>query len=115
MNTFEITSEKPIDTYELKSELEKIKKRDKELNFRAAKTEEYLKDVAHYKKTQELLEKVRKLNIPRLKENQIRKLIDIMPQTIQELKTVLQGYTLNLNNENMKKIVNVIDEFVKNK
>jgi len=38
----ETISEKPISISELKQELEKIKKRDKELNFRAARTEEYL-------------------------------------------------------------------------
>ena len=38
----QILSENPISMVELKEELEKTRKRDKELNFRATKTEEYL-------------------------------------------------------------------------
>ena len=46
MATNDILDENPISMYELKAELEKIKKRDKELNFRSARTEEYLNQVA---------------------------------------------------------------------
>jgi DNA-directed RNA polymerase subunit F len=38
----EVIKETPITIVELKEEIEKIKKRDGELNFRATKTEEYL-------------------------------------------------------------------------
>src|SRR3989344_2506230 len=111
MATVNIIAENPISTYELKEELEKIKKRDKELNFRAVKTEEYLNQVASLKKAPELHEKLAKLNIPRLKENHIKKIMDIMPQTVNDLKVVLQGYTVTVNNESMKKIVDIISQF----
>ena len=37
-----VISEEPISIYDLKDSLESIKKRDAELGFRSAKTEEYL-------------------------------------------------------------------------
>ncbi|MBS3102395.1 hypothetical protein J4458_03025 [Candidatus Woesearchaeota archaeon] len=111
MTTAEIIAEKPISVYDLKEELEKIKKRDKELNFRSSRTEEYLNQVATQKKASEMYEKLVKLNIPRLKENQIKKIIDIMPKTVNDLKVVLQSYTVSINSESMKKIVDAINQF----
>lgn len=99
----------------LKEELEKIKKRDKELNFRAARTEEYLQHFATLKDSEELHKKIEVLDIPRLKEQHIVKIVDILPKTVDELKAVLQGYTITLNNENLKKIVEVIDKFAAEK
>ena len=49
MTDMQIISETPINIYQLKKELEKIKKRDNELNFRTNKTEEYLNQVAALK------------------------------------------------------------------
>ena len=111
----QIISENPISIYQLKKELEKIRKRDNELNFRANKTEEYLNQIASLKNSDELFEKIMKLNIPRLKEQHIQKIIDIAPTTINDLKVIVQGYTITLNNESMKKIVDTVNEFLENK
>ncbi len=106
----EIISETPISTAQLKEELAKIKQRDKELNFRAVKTEEHLEHISTSMNTSALFEKISKLNISRLKEQHICKIIDIMPATIKDLKVVMQGYTISLNNENMKKIVDIVNK-----
>jgi len=105
--TMEILSETPVSASQLKEELRKIKQRDKELNFRAAKTEEHLINIG-VKNADDLFEKISKLNISRLKDQHIYKIIDIMPTTVKDLKVVMQGYTISLNNENMKKIVDII-------
>ena len=115
MTDMQIISETPVNIYQLKKELEKIKKRDSELNFRANKTEEYLHQVATLKNADELFEKIMRLNLPRLKEQHIHKIIDIAPATVNDLKVVLQGYTITLNNESMKKIVETINEFLEKK
>lgn len=112
MTTINVLSEKPISMAELKEELEKIKKRDKELNFRANKTMEYLDQFVTVKKTEELAKKLAALDIPRLKEQHIGKIVDIMPTTMKDLKVVLQNYILTVNNENMKKIVDTINKFI---
>ncbi|MBI3027157.1 hypothetical protein HYY70_03515 [Candidatus Woesearchaeota archaeon] len=115
MADVQIVSEAPIDIYNLKKELERIKKRDSELNFRASRTEDYLNQVASLENSNELFDKIVKLNIPRLKEQHIHKIIDIMPTTINDLKVVLQGYTLTLNNDSIKKIVELTNEFLEKK
>tara|TARA_B100001971_G_C18069342_1_gene472232 strand:- start:408 stop:743 length:336 start_codon:yes stop_codon:yes gene_type:complete len=106
--TLEILSETPVSAHQLKEELGKIKQRDKELNFRAAKTEEHLEHISPSKDSDVLFDKISKLNISRLKEQHIRKIIDVMPATARDLKVVMQGYTISLSNENIKKIVDII-------
>ena len=115
MADVQILAETPINMHQLKKELEKIKKRDNELNFRANRTEDYLQQVAIVKNLDELFDKMTKLNIPRLKEQHMHKIIDIAPATVSELKAVLQGYTITLNNESMKKIVDAVNEFLEKK
>ena len=114
MNT-QVISETPINSYILKKELERIKKRDSELNFRANRTEEYLNQIATLKNADELFDKIMKLNIPRLKEQHVHKIIDVTPTTLNELKVLLQGYTITINNESMKKIADTINEFLEKK
>ena len=109
----QIISETPISAYQLKLELDKIKKRDKELNFRASKTEEHLIASSVRKNLDQLFEKISKMDIPRLKDQQIRKIIDIMPVTIKDLKVVLQGYNVSISNENMKKIADAVADAAK--
>ena len=109
----EIISETPIDTSQLKEELAKIKKRDKELNFRAQKTEDHLAQTITHKGAEQLFDKINKLNISRLREQQIHKIIDVLPATPKDLKVVLQGYTVSVTAENLKKIVDEINKFLK--
>jgi len=110
----EILEEKSLSMIETKDLLSKIKKRDEELNFRGNKTEEYLNNVLKIssKQGKELKEKLINLEIPRLKENHIFKIIDILPKNVEELKVILQGYTITVNADNMKRIVEVVKEFI---
>lgn len=108
-----IINETPIPMAQVKEELERIKTRDNELNFRANKTQEYLDQFVsiNTKTAEEITKKISKLAVPRLKENHIYKIIDIMPQTVNELKIILQGYSITVSAENMKKIMDVIEEY----
>ena len=106
----EIISETPISAYQLKEHLSKIRQRDSELNFRAAKTEEHLNSIDTPKNLDDLYGKISKLDIPRLKEQHIRKILDTMPKSVNDLKVVMQGYTVSVTNENMKKIVDLINK-----
>lgn|SRR3989338_9533640 len=111
----QVISETPINIYILRKELERIKKRDSELNFRANKTEDYINQLASIKNADELFKKLMELNIPRLREQHMHKIIDIAPTTANELKVVLQGYTVSVGNESIKKIVDTINEFLDKK
>ena len=112
MTDIQIVSEAPINIYQLKKELESIQKRDKELNFRANRTYDYLNQITIDKDASKLFDPIMKLNIPRLKEMHIHKIIDILPTTVNELKVVLQGYTITVSNDSMKKIIDTINEFL---
>ncbi|MBI2130633.1 hypothetical protein HYU10_02575 [Candidatus Woesearchaeota archaeon] len=104
-------SEMPINSHELKKELSRIKARDKELDFRAGKTDEYLSQISTPEKAEQLHQKIMALEIPRLKDAQVHKIIDVMPTTLRDLKVVLQGYTLTISNDGMKKIIDIINDF----
>ena len=113
MGNPKIIEETPISMAEMKNELSKIKKRDSELNYRSNKTEDYLKQftLVNNKTAKEISEKLDGLAIPRLKEIHIKKLIDIMPTTPEEVKAVLEAYPITITNENMKKIAKAISDF----
>ena len=110
-----IVSETPISMVEMKKELERIKKRDSELNFRANKTEEYLSYFTELspKMYEEARKKMEDLNIPRLKPEHIIKIIDLLPTTVNDLKVILQGYIVSINQDSMKKILAIVAEYVK--
>ena len=110
-----ILEETPMNVVEVKDELAKIEKRDKELTFRANKTKEYLNSVVTMKtkESKELYKKLEDLNIPRMKDIHIHKIIDVLPASVEELKTIVQSFTLTVNQDNLKKIVKVVSEYTK--
>ncbi len=110
-----IISEAPITMAELKDGVAKIRKRDGEPSFRVIRTEEYLNafDVLNFKESQELFDKLMKLNVPRLRDIHICKIIDIMPKDANDLKLILQGYTITVSNDNLKKIMDTLQPYSK--
>ena len=112
-SNIKILSSEPVSMVELKDMLGRIKIRDGELNFRSNKTMEYLEQFVGIqpKEAAELKNKLVKLDIPRLKEEHADKIVDLLPQSIDSLKVILQGYTMTVNQENMKKIVDLVREF----
>lgn len=107
-----ILSQIPISSAELYDELGRIKARDNELGFRAQKTFDHLESIGvlSSKKAGNLLEKLRKLEIPRLRDQHFLKIVDMMPCTIREVKVALQQYNLTVSQENCKKIADVVAE-----
>lgn len=107
-----ILKEEPMTAAQVKDELKKIRSADKELNFRAQKTEDYLNQVvSDSKKTAELVKKLEALKIPRLKDDQLVKIADILPVTEKDVKVLLQGYALTVTKENMQKIAKTVADF----
>lgn len=113
--TRQILSETPTNGSDVKQLLENIQEHDKELTFRAQRTLEHLQAITTLapKKAKELENALMKLEIPRMKEQHIHKLIDVLPATQDDVKLILQGYALTVTNENCKKIADTIAEFVK--
>lgn len=115
MSKPEIIGKEPITLSDLKAELSTIQKRDGEPSFRAGKTIDYINQFKPLSKTasKELGKKIVDLEVPRLKDEHIVKIVDLLPVTADELKVILQGYALTVTKENMTKIVNVVKEYKK--
>jgi DNA-directed RNA polymerase subunit F len=105
-----IEEELPISLYELKKEMTKIKKRDEVLSLRNTKTDEYLNSFATMKQkdADDLDSELTALNVPRLKDMHVKKIVDTVPESVDELKVILQGYSLTITKENMEKIVELV-------
>lgn len=110
-----IVSEQPMSIYDVQKQMSEIKKRDAELGFRSAKTDEYIQKFAKLdeKKATELRKKLEDLNIPRMRPEYICKLIDILPGDAEDIKLVLSAYSVTVTNENVAKIADVIKEYRK--
>src|SRR3989344_8425104 len=98
MPTPQFVEEKPVSLTEVQDLLEKIQKRDIELNYLSNKLKEYLSsfEIVGLKQKEELYKKLKGLDLTRLKEEHIIKIVDFLPQSEKELKTVLQAYPLSM-------------------
>ncbi len=110
MTNLELMSEAPLTMAELKEKLEEVKKRDEELNEKAQKTHDYLSKFVHIKSKEALKLKgsLTDLNIPRLKEKNIVKIIDIMPKDIESLKLIVSTENLTIKQEDLQKILETL-------
>jgi DNA-directed RNA polymerase subunit F len=111
----DIVSETPVLMAEVRERLEQIKEKSGELNFRAAKTMEHMEQFASLKKkkAEELLAELKKLDVPRLREQHLIKLVDLLPVTENDVKVVLQSFAVSVTQENLKKIAETIAPYVK--
>ena len=110
MPKVQIISEKPVMMAEVKEELSRIQKKTEELNFRANKTLDHLKEFTKKSltKSKELYSAIEALDVSRLKEEHIVKIVDTMPKYPEEVKALLSGYTITISNENAKKIAETV-------
>ncbi|TAL52097.1 MAG: hypothetical protein EPN86_05465 [Nanoarchaeota archaeon] len=109
-----VISETPMNLAELKEQIEKIKKRDGEVNVRIGRTEEYVNAFMPLapKKGKELYDKLVALNIPRMKDQYYHKIVDILPTNMNTLKAVLRSYPITVSNDNVKKMLDTVLEYV---
>jgi DNA-directed RNA polymerase subunit F len=106
--------QKPLALADVQDILEKIEKRDKELNYRSTKSKEYLDSFGGTltaEKKDELFKKLTDLNLTRIKEEHLMKIIDFLPATVGDLKVVLAAYPLSLPKKDMDSLVGVVKGF----
>ncbi|MBS3153442.1 hypothetical protein J4426_02675 [Candidatus Woesearchaeota archaeon] len=108
MGNIDLVEEKPLSLAEMKEKLEQMRKRDKELEARAQKTEEYLHRFVDEKKSKDLAKKLEGLGIARLRDRHIKKIMDLMPKDMDSLKMLFSGENLTLKQEDLDKIISVI-------
>lgn len=111
MADIEVEEQRAITISEIKEKLEEHKKKVKELNFRATKVEAYAEDFTQtaLKQTEELQKKL-SAALPKLREKHIVKIIDVMPDDINSVKTIFTGEAVNLKQEELKQIVDIVNE-----
>lgn len=117
MASIKLVQERPISLPELKEKLESIESRNKELTFRGNKVRDYVNKLVKLdsKKSLELKAKIESLDIPRIKDRQITKIIDILPENLDDLRAVFTGETTTITQENMEKIIEAVKPFVPRK
>ena len=105
-----IIEQKPLMMANVKNKLDQFKKDSKELNFRAEKVNAYLEEFTTLKKNEaeDLYNKLLGLGIQRLREKQIVKIIDVMPDDIESLKALFAGESLSLKQEELKQILDAL-------
>ncbi len=110
-----IIEQKPVTLSEVKKSLESSNEEDQ--NFRITKTKEYLDYFAKLseKEAKELKKKIEDLNIPRLKEEMIVKVVDLLPKSEEEVSLIFQAYPITISSQNLKKIASTVEEFMKNR
>ncbi len=108
----DVIKETAISICEAKDILDAVKERDGELSYRAAKTMEYLQEFTAVsgKKAKEIAKKIDDLGVPRVKEQQINKLLDVWPKNGEDVKLVLQAFMITLKEDQVKKILNIFEE-----
>lgn len=109
----EVIEARPISIAEVKNILGKIHKRDGELSFRGGKTEDHVNEMSTLgvKKSQDLEKELTELDIPRFREQHILKIVDTLPENIEQLKLILSGYNVTIVKENLKKIQDIVDNY----
>lgn len=105
--------EKPLSLVDVKTAIENIEKRDTTLNFLANKTKEYLTAFVSLseKRKEELHKKLLDLNLTRIKEEHICKIIDLLPKTADELKVIILSYHLSLSKKDQDAVIAAVKEF----
>ncbi len=105
MPKIKVMDERPITLAEVKVIL---KKNERPLS-KGVSTLEYLKKIPILKedKAKELIEKLKKLEITRLKDKHIVKIVDIMPKDMDSLKMLLSE-DISLKQEELQKILDTI-------
>jgi len=106
MTEIEIVSEKPLTLPEVKEMIVEVKKNG-ELGFRANKTIEYTELFVKQKpsETAEMKKKIEELNIMRLKDKVITKIVDLMPADAESLKMILTTENITIKQEDLGKIL----------
>lgn len=105
-----VIEQKSISLSEIKEKLELAKKENTELGFRAEKVYNYINDLdlQEKQKVEELHKKINELNISRLRDRHITKILDLMPKDIETLKSIFTGEAVSLKPEELKQILDAV-------
>jgi DNA-directed RNA polymerase subunit F len=111
MSNYKIVSKEEVSAHEV---LDLINKKEKnaELTYREGKIQDYLNTnlKINLKKFKEALEELSSLDIPRLEKQHYFKILEIMPNNGTELRAIVSHSGVILVDENVKKIIDVLNK-----
>jgi DNA-directed RNA polymerase subunit F len=104
-------NKKFIPISDVKNILKKIEKDRKELTYEQRIALEHANKFAQLtsQKTKELIKELNKLDF--IEESHIYKLVDLIPKTNEDIKTIFAKERINLNDEKIKKILTIINKY----
>jgi len=107
----EIDEAKPVSISEVKSILKKIEKDREELLYEQKIALEHAHKFAklNLKSSKELIKELSKLEF--LKEIHIYKIADLLPSTIDDIKTIFAKERINLNEKEIKQILDIVKKY----
>lgn len=108
----QLIQEQPVTLSEVKEELGRVKERDGQLGFRAAKCDEYLQEfsVLTHAKARALRKKLEELEISRMKAEYVTMIVDLLPKTADEAKMLFQGGTVSLTRKDLERIAEAVQQ-----
>ncbi len=108
----DVQEEKPVLMAEAKKLLDEIKNN---LNHEQKLTYDYLSKFTKlsYEEAQKLLEELKALNIPRMRDKILIKIVDILPLSLDELRALLVKENITVSREDMKRILELVSKYYK--
>ncbi len=115
MATPKFIESEPLCLTDVQAILQDAEQRDKELNYLSNKCKEFLMafEPLPKEKCAALMKKLMGLQLTRLKQEHVCKIVDFLPITTNDLKIALQAYPLSMPKKDMDAIVEVVKEFMK--
>ncbi|MDD5417412.1 MAG: hypothetical protein PHW96_00810 [Candidatus Nanoarchaeia archaeon] len=110
MTSFEVLNEKPIPIVEVKGLIGKRKDYTYEQKLALEHAKEFSK--ISEKNAKSLGEELAKLEIRRLKDKDIVKIIDMMPKSVDELKVILSSSTTPMTKEEMTSVIEIVKKYI---
>ncbi len=109
-----VMEQETMNLFEVKDAIKAIEKRDETLGLLSQKTKEYLEAFVHLssKDGASLKKALEDLDLTRLKQEHIAKIIDFLPITDDELKSVLLAYPLTLPKKDKEAIIAEVKKVV---
>lgn len=111
----QVIDQNSLSLSEVKVILQEAEKRDGQLNYLSTRSKEYLEVFVplSVSKKEELIKKLGELGVTRLRDEIVAKIADFLPKTVNDLKVVLQAYTMTLSKKDQDSILEVVAKFVK--
>jgi len=108
-NTYDIVGKKPLTLSEVKEEVFN----KEEPNYRESKVLDYLKkrDIVELSNVRKLRDELKGLGINRLDDEDVVKIINIMPKTGTELRAIVSSTGTILVDESVTKILEVLNKY----